>query len=143
MSPEGLKPSDIIRPIAIIGGLFFLSQFAFSKETARKIGKRAGWKSEISGLSFFDGWVLHMAHLNHDKSNPLYDHESNGICVTVPEHLEMHEAAKGQAIAMLGMACEEANDYAIKKLKATPVRTWKWLALRKDDNNAGGTKNTR
>jgi len=92
---------------------------AFSKATARKIGQRAGWKSEISGKSFWDGWVLHMAHLNHDKSDPNYDKPESGICVTVEEHLKMHEDAVGNEES-IGL-CVQANNYAIKMLKKTPI----------------------
>ncbi len=114
ISPEYLTHTP--EAITTISALVAL---AFSRETARKIGKRAGWKSEISGKSFWDGWVLHMAHKNHDKSNPLYDDPSTGICVTVEEHLAMHEAAVGNEES-IGL-CVQANNYAIKMLRKTPI----------------------
>jgi len=121
MSPEAQKPSEnhLLTLTAIVGGIYLLSNLAFSKKSAREIGKRAGWKSEISGKSFWDGWVLHMAHKNHDKSSPLYDDPSQGVCVTVEEHLEMHEEAVGNEEA-IGL-CVQANNYAIRMLKKTPI----------------------
>jgi hypothetical protein len=122
MTPEGHKPSEthkIFTTTAIIGGILLLSQFAFSKSSARKIGQRAGWKSEISGKSFWDGWSLQMAHFNHDKSNPNYDKPESGICVTVEEHLKMHEDAVGNEES-IGL-CVQANNYAIRMLKKTPI----------------------
>lgn len=92
---------------------------AFSLKVRKEIGKRAGWKSEISGKSFWDGWVLHMAHKNHDKSDPNYDTAEQGICVTVEEHLQMHEEAVGHAEDIGLQECQ--NNYAIRKLKETPI----------------------
>ncbi len=121
MTPEGQKPSEQIdfKPLLILGGIFLLSQFAFSKKSAREIGKRAGWRSELSGKSFWDGFMLHMCHKNHDKSNPLYDDASQGICLTVEEHLKMHKDAKGHAKDIGLNECQ--NNYAIRKLKETPI----------------------
>ena len=121
MSPEGYKPSEIrsaLTTTAIIGGILLLSECAFSKSSAKKIGQRAGWKSEISGKSFWEGWMLHMAHILHTKDET-YDDPSRGICVTVEEHLQMHEKAKGHA-RDIGLT-ESGNNYAIKKLKETPI----------------------
>lgn len=90
---------------------------AFSKATARKIGTRAGWKSELSGKSFWDGFVLHMCHKDHTKDET-YDNPERGICLTVDEHQEMHEAAVGHA-QDIGLS-ESQNNYAIRMLKKTP-----------------------
>lgn len=91
---------------------------AFSKQTARKIGQRAGWKSEISGKSFWDGYVIHMAHKDHTKDET-YDDPERGIAVTVEEHLKMHEDAIGNAES-IGLN-EYQNNYAIRMLKKTPI----------------------
>lgn len=96
----------------------------FSKAVAREIGQRAHWMSEVSGQSFFDGYVLHMAHLNHDKTNPLYNDPSMGICVTVAEHLIQHQGAVGHA-QDIGLT-EAQNNYAIRQLAQTEQRTRKW-----------------
>lgn len=113
ISPEYLTHTP--EALITISGLVAL---AFSRETAKKIGKRAGWKSEISGKSFWEGWVLHMAHLDHTK-NETYDNPERGICVTVEEHLAMHEAAVGHAQEIGLQECQ--NNYAIRMLKKTPI----------------------
>lgn len=121
MTPEGQPPSElnnILTVTAIIGGIYLLSQFAFSRKTAREIGTRAKWKSEISGKSFWDGWVLHMAHLIHTRDDT-YDDPERGIAVTVPEHLKMHEDYRGRA-EDIGLQ-EYQNEYAIRMLKKTPI----------------------
>lgn len=119
MSPEGQKPSEnYLLELSLIAGIVVLSQFAFSKKTAREIGTRAHWKSEISGKSFWDGWVLHMAHLIHTKDDT-YDDADRGIAVTVLEHLKMHQDAKGHADDIGLNECQ--NDYAIRMLKKTTI----------------------
>lgn len=68
--------------IAILGG--------FSRSTRIKIHERAKKKnggvlaSEVSGRN---DEPLQCAHVNHDKSDPYYDHESMGVLVTITEHL--------------------------------------------------------
>ena len=106
-------------PEVTIAAMFaFGLGLAFSKKTAREIGTRAGWKSEISGKSFWDGWMLHMAHIDHTK-NETYDEANRGLCVTVPEHLCMHEDARGEAGTIGLQECQ--NNFAIRQLRATPI----------------------
>lgn len=112
ISPEVIKTSVDLSPLAIPILL------AFSKKSAMAIGQRAGWKSEISGKSFWLGWVLHMAHLDHTKDET-YDDPSRGICVTVEEHLQMHEEAQGHA-EEIGLT-EDQNTWAIRMLKKTTI----------------------
>jgi hypothetical protein len=70
-----------------------------------------------------------MAHKDHTKDET-YDDPSRGVCVTVDEHLEMHEAAKGHAQDVGLQECQ--NDYAIRMLKKTPRRTIKWLKFNEE-----------
>jgi len=114
---ESPEPSNLWTLLGA-GLTLILINSAFSKETAKKIGKRAGWKSEKSGKSFWDGWVLHMAHLDHTKDET-YDEPERGVCVAVSEHLEMHEEAVGNAESIGLNECQ--NNYAIRMLKKTPI----------------------
>ena len=91
---------------------------AFSKDIRLEIGKRAGWASEQSGKSFHDGHMVHAAHLNHDRLHPDYNSPSNGILLTVEEHLAQHVSARGRA-REIGLT-EPGNEYAIKMLEKTP-----------------------
>lgn len=88
MSPEGQKPSElnILAATAIIGGIYLLSQFAFSSRVRKEIRDRDGNKSVLSGSTEH----LEVAHINHSKRNPKYNDPSNGRVLSTAEHLWDH-----------------------------------------------------
>jgi hypothetical protein len=107
------------------GIIGILSLAAFSPASRRKILQRDGWQCQVTGKKASDGWMLHAAHKNHDKSLSNYDDPANGITLSVEAHLAMHIAARNQADT-IGLS-EAANDFAIASLLATERRTRKWL----------------
>lgn len=116
MKQPDLFPSQISKletTIIRMGG-----RLAFTREVRREIGNRAGWKSELSGLSSRDGYNLHAAHLNHDRQREDYNSPTNGLMMTVEEHLRHHESYRGRA-HLIGLT-EEGNEWAIRKLQQTP-----------------------
>lgn len=84
MSPEGHKPSEIslLKPLLIIGGLFLISEFAFSKGTRKEMHKRDGYACVICGSTS----GCNCAHINHSKSNPRYDSVTNGRVLCDEHH---------------------------------------------------------
>jgi hypothetical protein len=120
------EPNRALIYTTIAAGIIgLLSLAAFSPASRRKIGERDNWTCQVTGKRFQDGWVVHMAHKNHDKSRADYDDPDNGITLAVEAHLAQHIAAKGQADT-IGL-CEAANDFAIAALLRTERRTRRWL----------------
>lgn len=122
MTPEGKKPSETLRDIALIGGLLLIAQLAFSPAVRKKIGQRDHWTctEEGCGKSYQTGWMVHAAHdpEHHLKTDPIYDTEEAGAIKCVEHHLAQHLA--GTALPK----CQ--NDYAIRQLQKTDQRTVWW-----------------
>lgn len=95
---------------------------AFSVATRKAIGQRDKWHCQEEGCdaSFQNGDMVHAAHKDHNKNNPLYDSAETGEILCVEHHYQQHLNARGHAVEDLGMTCEQANEYAIRKLAATP-----------------------
>lgn len=87
---------------------------AFSLLVRKAIGKRDKWKcqweDEECNKRFQDGWMVDVAHYDHDKKNPMYDDESNGRVLCVDHHQEDHERY-GTGLT------KKQNDWAIEQLK--------------------------
>ena len=120
MTPEGQKPSErtLFATTAIIGGIFLLSQFAFSSRIRDEAIGRAGNKSEISGVKP-PGIALHVMHLDHTK-DATYDTLERALVVTPKEHYIYHRVHRGRAEA-IGLT-ESENDGAINLLYSILVR---------------------
>lgn len=87
MTPEGQKPSElnILTVSAIIGGIYLLSQFAFSR----------GVRNQILNRDRADVWTgetekLEAAHITHDRSDPMYNDPANGRMLTTRNHYLDH-----------------------------------------------------
>lgn len=87
MSPEGQKPSEQIdlKPLLLLGGIFLLSQFAFSKNVRKQIYNRDQGKSRWS-----DEPGEEAAHILHNRDNPNYNTPENGRMLTKREHYLDH-----------------------------------------------------
>jgi hypothetical protein len=83
---------------------------AFSLPVRRKIWQRDGGKSVWSG----ETENLQVAHIDHSKTNPNYDSETNGRLLTVQEHIVDHVNREGRN----GLPVHQ-NQWAIKRLKET------------------------
>src|SRR3990167_5496621 len=128
MSPEGHKPSEIYTTLAVIGGLFLLSQFAFSLKVRKQIGRRDHWTcqnedcddGEGQPKKYQNGYIVHASHKpeHHLKSDPIYDTSEAGDIRCIEHHLEQHE--EGTTLP------KNQNDYAIRQLKKTDTRTVWW-----------------
>lgn len=121
MIKEGHKPSElnsILTTTAIIGGIFLLSEFAFSGRIRDEAIGRAGNKSEISGAKP-PGIALHVMHKDHTKDET-YDTVERALVVTPKEHLIYHRVHKGQA-DKIGLT-EDENDGAINLLASILAR---------------------
>jgi hypothetical protein len=124
MNPEARRSSEIssiLTTTAIIGSIYLLSNFAFSLEIRKKIGKRDHWQCQDCGARFSDGIMVHASHYNHDSSSPDYDNPDNGRIQCVDCHQGFHEDHVGTA-SEIGLT-EEGNAAAIKLLKNTERRT--------------------
>jgi len=117
VSPEGYKPSEILKDVALLGGLFLISQLAFSLKTRKEIGGRDHWHCADCGDQWWDGVMLHASHYNHDQSLPTYDSPESGRMQCVDCHQSYHELYVGNAAA-IGLT-EEGNMAAIALLEAT------------------------
>lgn len=86
MSSEGLKPSETSKDIALILGVIFLSQFAFSSGIRKMIFNRD------MGKDVWDGSTesLEAAHITHDRSNPDYNKPENGRLLKKRNHYLDH-----------------------------------------------------
>lgn len=95
LEKEKLKQTNTLMlvsvPLATMG-LFFISLGAFSSTSRRKILKRDGYKSVLSGET--DN--LEASHLDHSRDNPNYDHPSNGRTLTTKEHYLDHYNRHGR-----------------------------------------------
>lgn len=98
------------RVIPILGTLAFLgvvSFCAFSRPVRRKIWQRDGGHSVWSGTTD----RLEVAHINHDKSDPRYNDESNGRLLNTGEHMWDHINRHGRN----GLS-EAQNNWAIMSI---------------------------
>ena len=109
MMKEGQQPPEQIdiKPLLLLGGIFLLSQFAFSLDVKKLIWKRDEGKSRLSGATE----NLEVAHVDHSKSNPRYNDQSNGRLLTKKEHLQEHINRAGRN----GLT-KNQNDFAIREL---------------------------
>lgn len=87
MSPEGPKPSEQIdlKPLLIIGGVFLLSQAAFSSGIRKQIFNRDKGKSVWSG----QGGAVEAAHISHQRDDN-YNTVENGRLLKPAEHYLDH-----------------------------------------------------
>lgn len=65
---------------------------SFSPEIRKEIFRRDSHQSRISGK----GGRLEAAHIDHSRSNVLYNHPDNGMVMTIGEHLIDHVARHGK-----------------------------------------------
>ena len=86
MSPEGLKPSETVKDIALILGILFLSQFAFTRKVRREIIDRDGYACVICGSTS----GCNCAHIDHSKDSPVYNDASNGRVLCDEHHYLDH-----------------------------------------------------
>lgn len=105
-------------------GIAWLSQFAFSKETRKKIGQRDHWACSDCGKRFDEGWMLHASHYDHDRDNPDYDSMETGRMQCVEDHLRFHQEHVGKS-EEIGLS-EDNNEFAIQALLRTDRRTRKY-----------------
>lgn len=86
MSPEAQKTSEQIFTItAIVGGIYLLSQFAFSSGVRKRLLNRDRadvWTGETEKLE--------AAHITHDRSDPDYNNPANGRMLTARNHYIDH-----------------------------------------------------
>jgi hypothetical protein len=107
MSPEELKPSEQIdlKPLLIIGGVFLLSQAAFTSQIRRFImgrdKKRDVWDGSTENLE--------CAHITHDRTDPRYNDPSNGRMLNRRNHyLDHYNRAGNNGLPIRG------NDAALR-----------------------------
>ena len=100
MTPEGRKPSEInsiFAVTAIIGGIYLLSNLAFSRKVRKEIYERDVTCRVCGGVGH-----LESAHISHDKTKDNYNDPSNGRLLCLPDHLADHinrEGRNGLSIA--------------------------------------------
>ena len=87
---------------------------AFTATSRTKIRKRAGGKSEVTGLNT---QPMHAAHIDHTKDSPNYNKPDNGLYLRLEEHIWNHIAYRGRA-ELTGLS-EGDNEAAIMGLFAS------------------------
>jgi hypothetical protein len=92
--------------------MYEVSTAAFGMFSKRKIKKRAGGRSELSGQK--SDW-MHCSHINHDKSREDYNSPLNGMYITLAEHYAFHELHEGCADE-IGLS-ERHNNRAVQGLR--------------------------
>lgn len=106
----------LIAPLAVLSTLE-ISKWAFSWKTRQEIKERAGYTSEISGR---DDLPLECSHFNHSRDYEYYDDPTNGIYVTIYEHLAIHQEA-GRHRTQYGLLpnglTKDQNLWAINKIR--------------------------
>lgn len=108
------KEVESITSFISLNLLLWVIWTGFSLETRRKIYARVRaehgkLQSEKSGIS---NEPLECAHINHDPTDPNYDHESNGVLLTVAEHLDDHfEREENNGLTL------EQNRWAIAEIR--------------------------
>lgn len=82
---------------------------------------RDGAKCRICGRKWDDGWMLHAAHYDHDKSNPNYDTLEAGRMLCIDCHILDHKRKLKTATSK-----KERNmhAYAIRKLRECDRRNY-------------------
>lgn len=108
MTPEGQKPSETLRDIALIGGLILIAHLAFGRPVRRAILER-------DKVDVWDGSTdrLEAAHINHDRSDPRYNDASNGRLLTTKHHYLDHYNRAGRN----GLTVQ-ANNWALRSIWA-------------------------
>lgn len=88
MTPEGQKPSELNLPTvaAIIGGIYLLSNFAFTRKVRREIIDRDGYACVICGSTS----GCNCAHIDHSKDNKRYNDATNGRVLCDEHHYLDH-----------------------------------------------------
>jgi len=88
MSPESPNRDslkEILPTVSLLGAVVFISQWAFSSGVRKRLLNRDGadvWTGETEKLE--------AAHITHDRSDPMYNHESNGRMLTTRNHYLDH-----------------------------------------------------
>ena len=100
--------------VVTLSTLWGIANSAFSRPVRKAIGRRDQWKcqweDEPCNRRFQDGYMVHAAHYDHDKSNPGYDSIEAGRILCVEHHLQDHLQAG------VGLTKRE-NDWAINRLR--------------------------
>lgn len=92
MSPEGQKPSENhLLELSLIAGIVVLSQFACSRPVRRKVHER-------DKVDVWDGSTenLEVAHIQHNRDNPLYNSEENARLLSRKNHYIDHYNREGR-----------------------------------------------
>lgn len=87
MNPEAQKPSEnhLLTLTAIVGGIYLLSQFAFTSGVRKQIFNRDKGKSVWSG----EGGAVEAAHISHQRDEN-YNTVENGRLLKPAEHYLDH-----------------------------------------------------
>jgi len=95
---------------------------AFSKHIRKLIGQRDKWhcQADECDKSYQKGYMVHVSHFNHNKSEPTYDTVEAGEILCVGHHLMYHKRYKGNAGEIGLQECQ--NDFAIDQLSKTNKR---------------------
>lgn len=93
-------------------GIVGVSLLAFSRGARREVRIRAGYKSEISGR---DDMPLDASHIIHARRYPKYNDPTNGVLMTIEEHLWYHEAF--EAFPRLVGLSYQNNQKAVNSLR--------------------------
>lgn len=88
MFKEGQQPPEQIdfKPLLILGGIFLLSQAAFTRKVRREIINRDGYACVICGSQS----GCNCAHIDHSKDNSRYDDPTNGRVLCDEHHYLDH-----------------------------------------------------
>lgn len=105
--------ANMTQVLIVVLFLFVMFAMPFSKPVRRVIFARDNATCRWCGKKWSDGWMLHCAHIDHNKAQPHYDNPENGRLLCVDCHILDHE----QRLASAKTKKERnLHAYAIRKL---------------------------
>lgn len=104
---------ELIASLASLGLLGVALFTAFSRKTKHEIGRRDDWECRQCDRRFDRGWMVTVAHYDHDRNDPGYDNAETGrvlcICCHASEEIFRGNIWGAQKLLDMGLYTKRAE----------------------------------
>lgn len=97
--------------------LNFMPENAFTRDIAKEIGRKYNWTCQKTGKTFMQGYLIDIAHYDHDRSKPYYNTVRNGRPLYRIPHLEEH----------IQWYLADPSEKTIQHVRLCGQRCWGWI----------------